>query len=89
MVREFAFSSTGSVSLRGFAAVGFAAIATFLGFTGVILIAVVVLALCRGLSFAHQRPSKASAFSGLMLTDMRAAPTNKIERAIFQSPYRY
>ena len=28
-VREFAFSSTGSVSLRGFAAVGFAAIAAF------------------------------------------------------------
>jgi hypothetical protein len=40
MVGEFAFSSTGSISLRGFAAVGFAAIATFLGFTVVILIAV-------------------------------------------------
>jgi hypothetical protein len=46
MVSEFAFfSSTGSVSLRGFAAAGFAAIATFLGFTGVILIAVVVFEL--------------------------------------------
>jgi hypothetical protein len=48
MVREFAFSSTGSVSLRGFGAVGFAAIE---GFTVVILIVVVVVALCRGLSF--------------------------------------
>jgi hypothetical protein len=37
MVREFAFSSTGSVSFRGLAAVGFAAIAAFLGFTVVIL----------------------------------------------------
>jgi hypothetical protein len=51
MVREFAFSSTGLVSLCGFAAVGFAAIAAFLGFTVVMLIAVAVLALCRGLSF--------------------------------------
>jgi hypothetical protein len=49
MVREFA--STGSVSLRGFAAVGFAAIAAFLGFIVVMLIAVAVLALWRGLSF--------------------------------------
>jgi hypothetical protein len=37
MVREFAFSSTSSVSFRGLAAVGFAAIAAFLGFTVVIL----------------------------------------------------
>ena len=37
MVREFAFSSTGSVSFRGLATVGFAAIATFLDFTVVIL----------------------------------------------------
>src|SRR5262245_47584809 len=51
MVREFAFSSTGSVSLRGFAAVGFAATATVLGFTVGILIAGVVLALCRAFSF--------------------------------------
>ena len=36
MVREFTFSSTGSVSFRGLAAVGFAAIATFLDFTVVI-----------------------------------------------------
>ena len=45
MVQEFAFSSTGSVSLRGFAVVGFAATATFLGFTAVILIAAVVFEL--------------------------------------------
>ena len=37
MVRELAFSSTGSVSLRGLPAVGFAAIATLLDFTVVIL----------------------------------------------------
>ena len=37
MVWELAFSSTGSVSLRGLPAVGFAAIATLLDFTVVIL----------------------------------------------------
>ena len=51
MVREFAFSSTSSVSLRGFAVVGFAAVATFSGFTVAIFVAVVLLALCRALSF--------------------------------------
>jgi hypothetical protein len=37
MVGGFNFSSTGSVSFRGLAPVGFAAIATFLDFTVVIL----------------------------------------------------
>src|SRR4030095_8464906 len=37
---------------------------------------------------AHHGAPEASAFSGLMLSDRRAAPTNKIERVIFQSPYR-
>src|SRR4030095_13147858 len=66
MVREFAFSSTDSVSLRGFAAVGFAAIAAFLGFTVVILVAVAVLALCRGLSFFF---TAASFFTAIAFSD--------------------
>ena len=57
MVREFAFSSTGSVSLRGFAAVGFAAIA----------------ALCSRIKLANRPAASAEPRSAAVSYHFRAA----------------